>query len=209
LVTVRPIPSRLLFIADAEHAGPLGLPDLVARAAAAGLDFMEIRRKGTLGSRERLEELRACRRAAPSACLLVNDRVDLAVAADLDGAHVGQDDLPVLEARALLGEGRMLGLSTHDEAQLAAAAGLPLDYVAMGPIFLSTTKAGHAEAIGVERLSAAALSCDLPLVAIGGIGPAQAADVLRAGAGCLAVASALSSGDLVANRAAMLRAMNS
>lgn len=200
------LPSRILFVADAAHAADL--PGLAARAASAGIRFIEIRRSAAhpLGSAQRLREILAARGSAPGATLLVNDRVDLAVLAGesgADGAHVGQDDLPPAAARALLGT-RLLGLSTHDEEQARRAAGMPVDYVAIGPVFASRTKSGHAEPLGLEGVRAARRACRLPLVAIGGIDASNAASVLDAGADCIAVASAIALGDVEAEARRLL-----
>lgn len=199
------LPSRLLFVADASHA-PQGLPALVARAAAAGLDFLEIRRKSSAGTARRVAEARACLAAAPAATVLVNDRIDVALAAAAHGAHVGQDDLPVEDARRLLGPDRWLGLSTHDEEQFSRGCDRPVDYLALGPIFDSPTKSGHADAVGLEVLRRCCESTDLPVIAIGGLSPERAAAALSAGAAAVAVASALAVGDLESNAAAFRRA---
>lgn len=197
-MTAASLPSRILFIADASHAAELAA--LVSRAAASGIRFVEIRQAGPHpGSARRLADIRAVRAAAPAVTLLVNDRVDLAILSGADGAHVGQDDLPAADARRLLGDERLLGLSTHDERQFSAAQDEPLDYVAFGPIFESATKQGHAEPLGLERLRAARRLARLPLVAIGGVDCDNAAAVLDAGADCLAIASAISRGDVESN----------
>ena len=191
----RLLPSRLLFIADSSHAADL--PALVARAAAAGVGFFEVRRprsSGDGGSGVRLAEVSACLRAAGGGAVLVNDRVDLAVLAGAAGAHVGQDDLPAVAARQILGPGRFLGLSTHDPAQAAEADALPagvLDYVAVGPVFASRTKSGHAPVLGLEGLASCCARTRLPVVAIGGIRPEDVAGILAAGATAVAVAGAL------------------
>lgn len=197
------LPSRLLFVADAGQA-PEGLSVLVSRAASAGIRFIELRRKDALGTARRLQELRDCLEAAPEATLIVNDRVDLALAAGAAGAHVGQDDLHPVEARRLLGPDRLLGLSTHDEAQAQAGSDLPVDYLAFGPVFLSRTKSGHAEPQGLDALRRTCSGSTKPIVAIGGIDAGNAAAVLEAGAACIAIAAGLAYGELEANLAALL-----
>ena len=121
-----PLPSRLLFIADASLAADPARH--VAEAVAAGATFIEIRRErradGAPESALRLEEIRRCMAAAGKARVIVNDRVDLALLSGAAGAHVGQDDLPVLAARRILGPDRILGLSTHDETQFASGTWL-------------------------------------------------------------------------------------
>lgn len=191
---MRPLPSRILFVACSSHANDLA--GLVARAAAGGVRFAEIRRKDACSSLARLEEIRRALQSAPGVTLLVNDRVDLAVMSGAAGAHVGQDDLPARAARALLGSDAMLGVSTHDERQLEAAQRLPVDYVALGPVFASATKSGHAEPLGLARLAACRRSSDKPLVAIGGVAASNLGDVLAAGADAVALASAIAVGDV-------------
>jgi thiamine-phosphate pyrophosphorylase len=204
------LPSRLLFVADRAQA-PAGLPALVARAESAGVRLIEIRRKDPEGERagtaERIEEARACLRAARRSLVLVNDRVDVALAAGAHGAHVGQDDLPAPEARRLLGPTRLLGLSTHDAAQFAAAQSLPLDYVALGPVFASATKSGHARPLGLDVLRECCAASRLPVVAIGGLDPARARAAIEAGAAAVAVASAVAVGPVERNVEDMLAAV--
>jgi len=199
------LPSRLFFVADAGHA-PDGLPALFTRAAAAGLDFLELRRKEGAGTAARVSEARACLAAAPRAVVLVNDRVDVALAAGAQGAHLGQDDLPAADARALLGPGRWLGLSTHDDEQFARGRETVVDYLALGPIFESSTKSGHAAVVGLEALRRCCASTQLPVVAIGGLDPERARLALQAGASAVAVASGISLGDFEANVAAFQQA---
>lgn len=207
----RRLPSRLLVIADASHAGG-DLPALAGRLAAAGARFLELRRARppgapALAAGPFVEEVRACLAAAPAAVVLVNDRADVALLAGAQGAHVGQDDLPPRVVRLLLGEDAWVGLSTHDPRQCAAAQDEPVDYVAVGPIFLSATKWGHAEPLGLDGLRACAQVARKPLVAIGGITAANAAAVLDAGAAAVAVASAAAVGDVGAKVSALLRAV--
>jgi thiamine-phosphate pyrophosphorylase len=124
--------------------------------------------------------------------VLVNDRADLARAADADGVHVGADDLPPLFARVVTGPGARVGTSTHtlDELRTAIAAG-GADHLGFGPVYASTTKSGHADVTGLDRLAAACAASRLPIVAIGGItSPERCARATRAGASLVATASA-------------------
>ena len=127
-----------------------------------------------------------------AATLLLNDRVHLYSAAAADGVHVGQRDVPVAEARRRLGADALLGVSTHNEAQLlaAVATGAP-DYVAIGPVYATGTKQNPDPVVGLEGVAAARARTTLPLVAIGGITPAVARSVLDAGADAVAMISAL------------------
>jgi thiamine-phosphate pyrophosphorylase len=124
--------------------------------------------------------------------LIINDRVDVALAVGANGVHLGQDDMPPEAARKLLGEQAIIGFSTHNIEQAIAASKLPIDYLAMGPIFTTSTKSDTAPVLGLEGLRAVRHAIgDFPLVAIGGITRANAAEVIDAGADSVAVISAL------------------
>ena len=127
--------------------------------------------------------------------LIINDRVDVALAVNAAGVHLGQDDLPPAAARKLLGDEAMIGYSTHNLAQAQAAATLPVDYIAFGPIYQTTSKANPDAAVGLDGLRAVReVVGDIPLVAIGGITAANAADVIDAGADSVALIGGLLSG---------------
>lgn len=124
--------------------------------------------------------------------LIINDRVDVALAVGAAGVHLGQDDMPPEAARKLLGPNALIGYSTHNIEQAIAATKLPIDYLAIGPIFATTTKSDTAPVLGVEGLRAVRRAIGaFPLVAIGGITPANAANITAAGADSVAVISAL------------------
>ena len=127
--------------------------------------------------------------AAPAgARLIVNDRCDLAMLAGADGVHLGQGDLPVTEARRQLGASAMIGVSTHDEAQVREALLQPVSYLATGPVFDTRTKDTGYVAVGLDAVRrTAAAAGDRPVVAIGGITLATAPAVLAAGASAVAV----------------------
>ena len=125
-----------------------------------------------------------------SALFIVNDDPDLARACDADGVHVGQDDLAASEARALLGPDAIIGLSTHSEEQIAAAAAAPVDYISVGPDLGDADEAGR-PAVGLELISHAAANAPHPFFAIGGIDPSNAAQVVEAGARRLCVVRAI------------------
>ena len=129
---------------------------------------------------------RCCREAG--ALFIVNDRPDLAVAAGADGVHLGQEDMPVARARAVVGDRRIVGLSTHSPQQLAAARGV--DYVAVGPVYATPTKPGRPP-VGLEPVRHAAAHAEVPFFAIGGIDAANVDDVVAAGAGRIAVVRAI------------------
>jgi len=122
--------------------------------------------------------------------VIVNDRVDIALAAGADGVHLGQDDLPAPEARKILGPDSIIGVSTHSIDQFRSALELPVDYIAIGPIFATRTKKDHDPVIGTELVKVArSIGGQVPIVAIGGINLSTAASVLEAGANSVAVIS--------------------
>ena len=131
---------------------------------------------------------------ARGATLVVNDRADIAKLSGADGVHLGQDDLDPASARRILGPGAILGLSTHTDAQLAAAAGEPVDYLAIGPVFSTSTKATGYDAVGLEAVRRAS-RLGPPVVAIGGITLETAKSVLDAGAASVAVIGGLMTAD--------------
>ena len=138
--------------------------------------------------------------------LLVNDRVDVALALrerGCAGVHLGQGDLPARAARELLGQGPLIGLSTHDLGQVVQAGEEPVDYLGLGPIFPSSTK-GYARGLGSEVSWIAASGCELPIFAIGGVQPSNAAELERLGRA--AVSSALLSASDPLAQARALRA---
>ncbi len=165
----------------------------VERLALGGATLVQLREKH-LSPRAFYEAALAARDVADrrGVRLIINDRVDIALAVGADGVHLGQDDMPVAAARAVLGPRSIIGFSTHSIDQLAAAADLPLDYVAVGPIFATTTKSDPDAVVGLDGLRAARLAAgNRPLVAIGGIDAGSLASVLKCGADSAAMIGAL------------------
>ena len=159
--------------------------------AAGGVTLLQYRNKEGSG-REILSHARELRRAlGPSVQLIMNDRADLCLAAGFDGVHVGQDDLSPEAVRAVIGPKLILGVSTHNPQQLSAADSCPADYVALGPVFSTASKANADPVVGLEGVRRARGLTRKPLVAIGGITLANFRSVLDAGADSVAVISAL------------------
>jgi thiamine-phosphate pyrophosphorylase len=123
--------------------------------------------------------------------LVINDQVDVALAIDADGVHVGQSDLPAEVVRALIGPEKILGLSVSDAAELAAVPCGIVDYLGIGPVFATATKTDAAPPTGVEDFASLARNCALPVVAIGGIGLGRCAPLVACGAAGVAVVSAI------------------
>lgn len=164
---------------------------LVGDLAQVGVEVLQYRNK-TGTEAEILADARAMREAAGSGLLLIlNDWPELAVAAGFDGVHVGQADLSPAEARGIVGPGKILGVSTHNEAQLRAADRELVDYIAIGPVFATATKANPDPVVGLEGVRLARCLTSQTLVAIGGITVENAAAVRQAGADSIALISAI------------------
>ncbi len=190
---------RLYALTDA--SAPHSHLEQVREYADAGVRIIQVRDK--LASSRALYEtvVAALEITRPRGVrLIVNDRVDIALAAGADGVHVGQDDLPAEAAREILGPLAIIGISSHSLAQARLAAEQPVDYVAFGPIFATTTKANPDPVVGLEGLSTVRAEIELPLVAIGGITLEKAPAVFAAGADSVAVVSDLRAGASVGER---------
>jgi thiamine-phosphate pyrophosphorylase len=179
-------------ITDTELS-PLSIPDQVEEMATAGARLIQIRAKSAASGKflsDTIDALAVARRFG--AKLVVNDRVDIAIAAGADGAHLGQDDLPPKYARELLGKNAIIGYSTHNLAQAVEAMSDPIDYIAIGPVFQTTTKADHDPVIGLDVVRSVRQAIgNFPLVAIGGITLEKTRSVLDAGADSVAIIGAI------------------
>ncbi|HEX7085559.1 MAG TPA: thiamine phosphate synthase [Vicinamibacterales bacterium] len=178
-----------------------GLAPLAGVLFAEGVRFVQIRAK-TLPSGDLLRQVEAVLRAGEpyDAIVVVNDRPDVACIAGAAGVHVGQDDLPPSAARRIVGDAALVGVSTHTPAQIAAAAGEPVTYIAIGPVFGTRTKDTGYDPVGPEMVARAA-EAGRPVVAIGGITLDRAPAVFAAGATSVAVITDLFTGGDPAARA--------
>ena len=181
---------RLYAITDASAS--LSHVEQVEAFVRGGARLVQIRDKRA-GGRELYEIVVAAVRIArgAGAQIVVNDGVDVALAAAADGVHVGQGDLSAEDARRILGPDRIVGLSTHSREQAAEASRLPVDYVAIGPVYATSTKENPDPVVGLEGVRAVREIVSQPLVAIGGITLARAPEVIAAGADTVAVVSDL------------------
>jgi len=189
--------NGICFITDRTYS-TISLSDMVRRVLEAGVTFVQYREKRKT-RREIYEEAVGLRELTRlfNAVFIVNDHADIALAVDADGVHLGQDDLPLKEARKIMGS-RIVGISTHSLEQAREAEAGGADYIGFGPIFHTTTKdAGIPK--GVDILKTIKQNVSIPAVAIGGIGIDTAVDVMQAGADCVAVATAICRGDITAN----------
>ncbi len=166
--------------------------ELARMAIRGGADTIQFRQK-TGATREMINIARQLKQLCIDAgvTFIVNDRLDVAVAADADGVHLGQDDFPIPLARKLLGESRIIGGSaaTLEEAQKCLAEGA--DYIGFGPVYPTASKADAAPATGIKLLKQAVEAIPLPIIAIGGISVENTPEVIRAGARGIAVISAV------------------
>ena len=189
---------RLYALVDPEHAGGRTLADLARLVAQGGATLVQLRDKRS-DTRAMVEHARAVKAAlAPfNVPLLINDRIDVALASGADGVHVGQEDMAVADARRLLGREAVIGLSIKTVEQAEAAPIELIDYAGVGGVFATSSKDNPKPPIGPAGLSrvAAALRrrvADFPLCGIAGIDAGNAAEVIAAGADGIAVISALS-----------------
>ena len=193
--------APVMAIVDADVASRAGWPilDLAAAYLRGGARFLQLRAKAMPGDRFLTTAAAVVLLAhRHHATVVINDRADLARLSAADGVHVGQEDLTPSAVRALVGEKAIVGLSTHTAEQLDRAVLEPVSYVAVGPVFGTSTKATGFDPIGLDTVKAAARvtrSRRLPLVAIGGVTLENAQSVLDAGAACVAVISDLIAGD--------------
>jgi thiamine-phosphate pyrophosphorylase len=181
----------LYLIVDRQACGDRPLLDVVRAATASGVRWVQYREK-SLTRRARYEEalrLRLLTRET-GASLIINDELDLAVAVEADGLHLGQEDLPLPVARRWLGAARLIGVSTHTMEEARRASDEGADYIAVGPIFATTIKAARVP-VGCDAIRRVHAMTGIPLIAIGGITPENIGETLRAGAAGAAVISAL------------------
>ena len=165
----------------------------VAALIAGGARFIQIREKNARSDefyRAVVDSLAVARETGTR--VIVNDRVDIAMAAGAHGVHLGQTDLPPVEARKLLREDAIIGFSTHTIKQAREAMTFPLDYIAFGPVWPTRTKENPDPVVGLDLLGEVKrIAGEIPVVAIGGINDSNAAETLSAGADSLAVVSCL------------------
>jgi thiamine-phosphate pyrophosphorylase len=185
------LPTPLYVILDRGAASGRALPPLLDAVLAGGCRVVQLREK-SMPLNDLYPVARALRRRCQEAgCLfIVNDRVDLTLALEADGVHVGQDDLPAREARRLLRPGMILGVSTHDEEQARLASDDGADYVAVGSVFPTGSKPGF-RLVGPDLVRRVRPEIAVPLVAIGGITLDNVTEVMQAGADAVAVISAI------------------
>ena len=185
--------SRMrLYLITGDQGGEVETARIVEAALEGGASVIQLRKK-TMAKGEQYSIARALRRLTQlhGALFIVNDHADIAIAADADGVHLGQDDLPPSAVRELPGfDGRLIGRSTHSLEQAKGAIGEGADYLAVGPVYPTPTKAGRPP-VGTALVSDVAAIADRPFLAVGGIDDENAPAVVEAGAGAIAVVRAV------------------
>ncbi|TGC10584.1 thiamine phosphate synthase [Methanolobus halotolerans] len=163
----------------------------VGNAVEAGCRIVQYREKSGSTRDMVLEALQIKKQCGSETIFLVNDRVDIALAVDADGVHIGQDDMPITIARSLLGEDRIIGLTVHNITEAIEAERNGADYVGLSPIFNTSTKKDAGESIGPQRIQEVKDAISIPVVAIGGIDKQNCVEVIRGGADSLVAISAI------------------
>ncbi len=199
---------RLCAVADVEAAGARYLPPLVEEAVTAGATLVQLRAK-SLDTADLFDLARRIQEVVEKhgVPFIINDRVDIALACDAAGVHLGQRDLPLKTARALLGRKRIIGISVSSVEEAVSAESGGADYLGVGPVYFTSSKADLPKIIGTEGVKAIGAAVKLPLLAIGGITIERAREVADAGANGMAVISALwSSGEISGSTKRLLAA---
>lgn len=182
----------LYLVTDRALCAQYGLTETVAAAVRGGVSFVQLRDK-TATTAERAAMARTLKHAlrGTNVPLVVNDDIDAAIAANVDGVHIGQSDTGARATRARLGPDKIIGLSCDIPDHVRAADPALVDYLGLGTVFPTGTKSDHKPAIGFDGLARLAALAPCPTVAIGGLKPGHCADVLRAGCDGMAVVSAI------------------
>lgn len=163
----------------------------ITQAIKGGVTAVQLREKN-LSSREFLSRATHMQKIIPPpVAFIINDRIDIALACNADGVHLGQDDIPLSLARRILGEDKIIGASTHNMEQAKTAEAEGADYLGIGPVFSTSTKPDALNPVGCEAVSHIKKGVKIPVVAIGGISPQNIREVLKAGADGVAVVSAI------------------
>lgn len=183
---------QLYLVTDPDLCRATGLVETVRQAVAAGVTFVQLRDKGAT-TRDRIAQALALKQVLQTSNvpLVINDDPEAALAAEVDGVHIGQGDISAAKARALLGPGKIIGLSCETPEAVSAADPALVDYLGLGPVFGTATKAYHDRPIGFDGLARMVALTGLPTVAIGGLKAGHRTHVRAAGADGLAVVSAI------------------
>lgn len=190
------IDFNLYLITDRTQTNGRNLEFVVGEALRGGVRAVQLREKD-LSSRELYElayELRKLT-ARHNARLIINDRIDIALAVDADGVHLGYNSIPTYRARMVLGEKKLIGVSCHNQVQAIIAQEKGADFITFGPIFNTPSKAPYGEPVGIKKLQEATNIMQIPVFALGGIKPGNVAEVMAASPNGIGVVSAVLSAE--------------
>lgn len=199
---------NLYLITDRNQTGSLRLLDVVEDALKGGVRGVQLREKD-LSSRELYELAYDLRKLTEkyAARLIINDRVDIALAVDADGVHLGLNSLPIHRVRRLLGNSRLIGLSCHNQVNAIMAQENGADFITFGPVYYTPSKANYGKPVGVEKLETVSHLLDIPVFALGGIKKENIHEVIAAGAAGIALVSAIIAADDPGKEAAEMIAL--
>ena len=204
----RHVDFNLYLITDRHQTGSLRLLDVVEEALKGGIRGVQLREKD-LTSRELYELAYDLRKLTTqyAARLIINDRVDIALAVEADGVHLGLNSLPIHRARRLLGSSRLIGLSCHNQVNALMAQENGADFITFGPVYYTPSKANYGKPVGVDNLETVTHLLNIPVFALGGIKKENIPEVIAAGATGIALVSAIIAADDPGKTAAELIAL--
>jgi thiamine-phosphate pyrophosphorylase len=197
--------TPIYLVTDRHQTGGRPLIEAVVQALAAGVGAVQLR-EPDLGTRPLLDlagELRTLT-AQHKAKLLINDRLDIALAVEADGVHLRANSLPVSAARRLLGSERLIGVSTHSVEDVVRAEESGADFVVLGPVYETPSKRAYGKPLGPDAIARAASRSRIPILAIGGVVAPRSLELRRAGASGMAVVSAILSSSMIGDATALL-----
>ena len=202
------IDFNFYLITDRRNTGGRGLCDVVEEALRAGVRAVQLREKD-LSSRELYELAFEMRKLTGryDARLLINDRVDIALAVDADGVHLGGESMPIYRARMILGEKKLIGVSCHNQVNAITAQEKGADFITFGPVFPTPSKAVYGEPLGTAKLEGIASLLQIPVFALGGIKKDNVPDVVACGVRGIALVSAVLAADNPRDEAKALLAL--
>ena len=186
------IDFTLYLITDRKQTGGRNLNFVIEEALRGGVRAVQLREKD-LSSKELYEMAYELRKltARHNAKLFINDRVDVALAVDADGVHLGFNSLPLYRVRRIIGEKKLIGVSCHNQVQAITAQEMGADFITFGPIFFTPSKAPYGDPVGVEKLGEVTQLMEIPVFALGGINKENASEVIKTGAHGIALVSSI------------------
>lgn len=187
-----PVSFNLYLITDRKQVMAGSLLDAVELALQGGIQAVQLREKD-LSGRELFELAMEMRRITSryNALLFINDRIDIALAVEADGVHLGSESIPLYKARALLGANRFIGVSCHNQVSARNAQEMGADFITFGPLFFTPSKAAYGEPLGTEKLELVTKSISIPVFGLGGVKKSNAWKVMAAGAAGISLISAV------------------